>query len=131
MDLGAVQDVRTVKISNRTDYEPWRLADFYVLASDTPFASTDLPATLAQDGVSAYYFEGPAGTSLEMAIGRTARYLRVQLTGTNYLSLAEVEVMGTPAQEAAPVTATSGVFSTRPIASASAKRAAREDAVWA
>ena len=58
-----------------------------------PFTSADLTATLNQAGVSNYHTAGQGGRPTTVAVGRTARYVRAQLAGTNYLSLAEIEVM--------------------------------------
>jgi RHS repeat-associated protein len=65
-----------------------------VLVSDNPFSSTDLTTTINQAGVSSYYTAGQAGLLTQIGVGRSGRYVRVQLAGDNYLSLAEVEVMG-------------------------------------
>jgi RHS repeat-associated protein len=48
--------------------------------------------TLSQAGVSHYHVAGAAGAPTTVAVGRTGRYVRVQLAGTNYLTLSEVEV---------------------------------------
>lgn len=93
VDLGSVQNLGSIKLWNRTDCCADRLSNFYVLVSDTPFTSTDLMATLGQPGVSNYYTPGQAGVSHTVNVGRTGRYVRVQLAGTNFLSLAEVQVM--------------------------------------
>jgi hypothetical protein len=98
VDLGAVFSLATVNVWNRTDCCSERLADFYVFVSDEPFTSTNLVTTLAQPGVSAFYTAGVGGTVTTIAVNRTGRYVRVQLSGTNFLQLAEVEVIG----EAAP-----------------------------
>jgi hypothetical protein len=115
-----------VEVFNRTDYGPERLSDFYVLVSDTPFASGDLTTTLNQAGVSAYHVTGPAGSPTSVAINRTGRNVRVQLAGTNYLSLTEVRVFGpvgsSAGSAASPSTPSTDVFSTRPIAGKSVKR---------
>jgi hypothetical protein len=68
------------------------LADFYVFVSEAPFQSTSLQTTLQQAGVHAFYFAGPASTLTSFPIDRLGRYVRVQLSGTNYLQLAEVQV---------------------------------------
>src|SRR6266542_3471458 len=94
VDLGSVQQIGTVRLWNRTDCCSERLSNFYVLVSDNPFSSTDLTTTINQAGVSSYYTAGPAGLLTEIGVGRSGRYVRVQLAGDNYLSLAEVEVMG-------------------------------------
>ncbi|HYN83660.1 MAG TPA: discoidin domain-containing protein [Pyrinomonadaceae bacterium] len=96
VDLGASRQIDSIKVWNRTDCCGSRLANFYVLVSDTPFASTDLTATLSQPGVSGFHTAGQAGRPTTINVSRTGRYVRVQLTGTNYLSLAEVEVIGRP-----------------------------------
>ncbi len=95
VDLGASDDIDTIFLFNRTDCAcPERLANFYVLVSDQPFGSSDLTTTLNQPGVSSYYTPGGAGPSMSINVGRPGRYVRVQLVGTNFLSLAEVEVLG-------------------------------------
>jgi Domain of unknown function (DUF1929)/F5/8 type C domain len=93
VDLGSVQNLGSIRLWNRTDCCGERLSNFYVLVSDTPFSSTDLMATLGQPGVSNYFTPGQAGVSHTINVGRTGRYVRVQLAGTNFLSLAEVQVM--------------------------------------
>jgi uncharacterized repeat protein (TIGR01451 family) len=100
VDLGAVQSIAGVKIWNRTDCCSDRISNFYVLVSDVPFTSSDLTTTLSQQGVSAYLVSGQPWTPTTIMTNRTGRYVRVQLKGVNYLSLAEVQVMGTPAMVA-------------------------------
>lgn len=109
VDLGAVGQINTIKVWNRTDCCAERLTNFYVLVSDTPFQSTDLNATLAQAGVSGYQTAGQGGRPTSVNVGRSGRYVRVQLAGTNYLGLAEVEVLGTASATAEPVGWTSAV----------------------
>jgi RHS repeat-associated protein len=88
-----VQQIGTVRLWNRTDCCSDELSNFYVLVSDNPFSSTDLTTTINQAGVSNYYTAGQAGLLTQIGVGRSGRYVRVQLAGDNYLSLAEVEVM--------------------------------------
>ncbi|MGB0384091.1 MAG: lamin tail domain-containing protein [Ardenticatenaceae bacterium] len=99
MDLGGLVDIDTIRLWNRTNCCSSRLSNFHLFVSDDPFTSTNLSDTQAQPGVSDYYFSGQAGTSETFNIARTGRYVRVQLGGTNRLSLAEVEVFAssTPA----------------------------------
>lgn len=94
LDLGASFPLDSINIWNRTDCCGSRLSNFYVFVSDQPFASNDLYSTYYQSGVSSYYFGATAGNLTTLGIARTGRYVRVQLAGTNYLSLAEVEVFG-------------------------------------
>jgi len=94
VDLGGVRQIGTLILWNRTDCCGSRLSNFYVLVSDNPFNSTNLTATINQSGVSSYYTADPVGTSKEIAVYRSGRYVRVQLAGDDYLQLAEVEVRG-------------------------------------
>jgi alpha-L-fucosidase 2 len=71
-----------------------RLSDFYVFVSQTPFSSTDPDVTRAQPEVWSYHVQGAPSPDLLLSVGRAGRYVRIQLAGTNYLTLAEVEVFG-------------------------------------
>jgi len=98
--------VGSMVIWNRTDCCGTRLNDYWVFISDTPFLATDTPATLQSRAgtFSSHQMAAPnpsttiAGTAFFFpSIARVAaqgRYVRVQLTGANYLSLAEVQVFG-------------------------------------
>jgi F5/8 type C domain-containing protein len=92
LELGQLRYIDTINVWNRTDCCADRLTDFYVFVSDVPFTSTNLTSTLSQAGVSNYHTSGTAGTPTTLRIARSEKYVRVQLGGTNYLSLAEVEV---------------------------------------
>ena len=94
VDLGSVHDLQSVTLWNRTDCCSQRLANFYVLVSDVPFASPNLAATLSQPGVTATRHQGVAGRSTTFSFDRSGRYVRVQLEGRGIVSLAEVEIMG-------------------------------------
>ncbi len=94
IDLGEVSNLSSVKLWNRTNCCADRLTDFHVLVSDVPFTSTVLNTTINQNGVSDFHFPGTAGRETDINLNRTGRYLRVQLSGTNALQLAEVEIMG-------------------------------------
>jgi len=65
-----------------------------VLVSDNPFVSQDLTVTLAQPGVTTTFVPGPANRETVAPQSRVGRYVRVQLTGREYLQLAEIEVFG-------------------------------------
>jgi hypothetical protein len=96
VDLGQIQSLNAIRVWNRVEF-PERLTSFYVFVSDQPFTSTDLTTTQNQAGVSSYYTAGQCSFPTELAINRTGRYIRVQLAGTNYLSIAEVQILGTTA----------------------------------
>ena len=92
VDLGAVYTITDIKIWNRTDGSQSRLSDFYLLVSDTPFSSADLNTAKSQTGVSNYYISGVAGLPSIVSANRTGRYVRIQLTTTNFLHMAEVQI---------------------------------------
>ena len=94
VDLAAWYSINQVRVWNRTDCCSERLSNFYVFVSDVPFVSTDLNMTIHQPGVSSYYTAGQGGSPTTITVNRSGRYVRVQLTGTNFLQLAEVEVLG-------------------------------------
>ena len=94
IDLGAIHNIDEINLWNRTDCCADKFSDFYVFVSDIPFTSQGLDATINQAGVDNYYVEGEAGLPTELSIVRTGQYVRVQLVGTAYLAIAEVEIMG-------------------------------------
>ena len=96
VDLGEAAPIRSIQVWHRSDCcVADRLANFYIFVSTQPFAGHDVQASLAQVGVSAYYF-GRAlpyySNPVETSISRRGRYIRIQLTGTGPLELAEVKV---------------------------------------
>ncbi|GIW40887.1 MAG: hypothetical protein KatS3mg076_1464 [Candidatus Binatia bacterium] len=113
VDLGAVGWIEWVDVWNRTDCCGERLRDFYVLVSDEPFVGGGLSEVLGQAGVGAYFVAGVGGSPTSVAVGRTGRYVRVQLGRAEYLSLAEVEVWGemgaVPEPTPTPTPGSSGV----------------------
>jgi len=70
------------------------LSDFYLLVSETPFPTNDLSALLEDEGVWSSFHAGSVDEFVSIPVGVTGRYVRVQLQGTNPLSLAEVQVFG-------------------------------------
>jgi F5/8 type C domain len=101
VDLGESQQLDYVTIWNRSDCCAERLANFYLFVSDEPFVSTNLNTTLNQSDVSAYYVFSPVGGSIDINVGRYGRFIRVQLAGSNFLSLAEVDVNGVDQEDEA------------------------------
>ncbi len=96
LDLGDVYDLDSINIWNRNDCCQDRLKDFVLLVSDVPFISKDLTTARAQAGVYSQEFAGAAARTTEALPGRSGRYIRVQLSGTGFLHLAEVQVFGAP-----------------------------------
>jgi choice-of-anchor C domain-containing protein len=95
VDLGTSMDVGSVVIWNRTDCCGSRLNDYWVFISNTPFATGDTPSTLQnRSGTWSSHQTSAPNQSTAIAAGVQGRYVRVQLAGANYLSLAEVQVLG-------------------------------------
>ena len=96
VDLESIRHITHVNLYNRTDdCCRFRLSDFYVLISDTPFTSDSLSSNLSNPDVDSFYYGPIAGDPTRIDINGNGRYVRVQLVGnTNPLSLAEVEVFG-------------------------------------
>jgi hypothetical protein len=92
VDLGSIQKIDIIKIWNHTKYTT-RLSNYYVLVSDTPFASTNISNAINQPGVWSQYETKPAGYPTTLSPNRTGRYVRIQNTNTGYLQIAEVQVI--------------------------------------
>ncbi|WP_010522804.1 galactose-binding domain-containing protein [Aquimarina agarivorans] len=96
VDLGSVSNISHINVWNRADCCQNRLRAYQIFVSDVPFVSKDIVATANQNGNGVYFQEGIAQRPTRQNIGRTGRYVRIQLSGTNFLNIAEVEVFGTP-----------------------------------
>jgi hypothetical protein len=96
VDLGASKSVASIVISGRTDCCSSRLSDYWVFLSDTPFSPGDTPAMLQNRAGtwSSHQTTAPNPSTTIRTAGANGRYVRVQLTGTDYLSLVEVQVFG-------------------------------------
>jgi hypothetical protein len=94
VDLGDVpQKIQAINIYNRTDCCADRLTDYWIFASATPFDTSLTPTQqAAQPGVWSNHQTTTAGTPTRIPANATGRYVMVQLSGTNYLALAEVQV---------------------------------------
>ncbi|HVK20936.1 MAG TPA: right-handed parallel beta-helix repeat-containing protein [Actinokineospora sp.] len=90
VDLGASRSIANVEIWNGNAWGS--LANFSVLVSDNPITPVALADAKAQAGVSTYQHTGTALRPSFVTVGRTGRYVRIQLANTATLSLAEVKV---------------------------------------
>jgi len=72
------------------------LTDYWVFISNTPFNASDTPATLQNNPNiwNNHQTSYPNPSATLSAPNFLGRYVRVQLSGTNFLSLAEVQVFG-------------------------------------
>jgi len=92
VDLQGITHISSITLWNRTDCCSDRLDNFYIITSELPFASQDLSTTLNDPNVSSIYVQIVPNPSGNYAINRSARYVRIQLSGAGILSLAEVQV---------------------------------------
>jgi hypothetical protein len=95
VDLGSVQPVGSVVLWPRTDGYGENLSSPWVFVSDVPFTDTNPSLTVRQTGVKVLKLNGIPAPGTEVAVGRTARYIRVQVPGLEKagVQLAEVEVL--------------------------------------
>jgi len=95
VDLGDVYNIREINVWGRTDQDQAtrdRLSNFYLHVSDTAFASDDLLTTLADEDVWSLFIPDTPDPNILSAVAQTGRYVRVQLSTSDYLSVAEVQV---------------------------------------
>lgn len=92
VDLGQSYDISHVSLHNRTDCCSDRLSNYYVFVSENPFTSTD-PIQLSEQDDNWHQFRDYWSTDESLiAVNTSGRYVRIQLTESNALSLAEVQV---------------------------------------
>ena len=97
VDLGQNYDISQVKIANRGDGLESRLSNFDVFVSSTDMTGKSFSQIANDSSVTRTRFSGTAGAQVKLNSPGTGRYVRVQLAGKGYLSLAEVKVFGTAA----------------------------------
>jgi len=94
VDLGASYALDSIQLWNRTDCCSDRLTNFYVFVSSSNLSGRSYSSLVGDSTVWRYQVTGQAPTKLDIPAGINGRYVRVQLAGTNNLSLAEVQVWG-------------------------------------
>ncbi len=97
VDLGSMQQIQSIDVWNRTDCCGERLTNFNVVLLN------ESAGVVASNNVV-----GQGGSPTSVQFNATARYVKVQLVGTNYLSLAEVQVWGNRNTFAYPTKVTDG-----------------------
>ena len=81
-DLGVVTTVTAVDVYNRGDCCQDRLSNFDIEVSKDAVTWTTV------------HIPGQGGSPTHAVFNAEARYVRVKLSGTNYLSLTEVDIWG-------------------------------------
>ena len=109
VDLGAIYKLENVLVYNRTDSCSERLDNFQVLVSVEPFPNS--PVTANGYAIKGWTVQKAQNIN-RINLGKThGRYVRIQLLGQNYLSLAEVIVNGVSAETHSTRMATTGELS--------------------
>ena len=100
VDLTQQSAIEQIVLFNRTDSCcSSRLSDVHVFVSEVPFGNQTLDELLAQDNLHHVYVNGELQAETGLSVNHSGRYVRVQLAGTEPLSLAEVQVIGTAVAE--------------------------------
>jgi hypothetical protein len=94
VDIGSVQQISLLNVWNRTGCCQARDTDYWVFVASAPFDHSLTPEQQAdQPGVWAIHETGTMArpTSIPVPAGTKGRYVMVQLNGTNYLALSEIQ----------------------------------------
>ncbi|WP_022951675.1 discoidin domain-containing protein [Leucothrix mucor] len=95
VDLQSVHVLNSINVYNRTDCCGERLNGFRVITSINPLPNK--PLSNSEVNALRHWDVKTAGKVSRINLGNVSgRYVRIQLIGRNYLSLAEVEVFGQP-----------------------------------
>lgn len=99
MDISYIDIWNTVELNGSAQETPSTgLQNFYVFFSNTPFSNTSVAGSKAVATDSLYYGSGVKRKISWENIGKTARYVRIQMVGNKILKIAEVEIIGKKAQ---------------------------------
>ena len=95
VDLGQLRAIQSVQLFNRTDCCAARLSNFNVFVSASDMSGRSLAQLKADPAVA----QVPVATlngaaSINLPLVAQGRFVKVQLEGTDYLSQAEVRVLG-------------------------------------
>ena len=94
IDLGSSYYVEAINIWNRIDCCFSETQQCYVFVSNEPLTSNDIELTLENPKVYTFSLNGSSKRKQILPIQTVGRYFRIQISGINYLSLGEVEIMG-------------------------------------
>jgi hypothetical protein len=92
VDLGRRMDIGLIKIFNRTDCCSSRLSNVNVFVSDVDMSERNVTSLINDPSIDKAFIAGAASALEEIGSIGSGRFVKIQLSGTNYLSLAEVEV---------------------------------------
>ncbi len=92
VDLQTASQISDIVLFNRTDCCTNRLSNFSVFVSSQPFGNRSFSELAADPNIWRQHVNSLSSSSLSIPVGVQGRYVRVQLEGSGYLSLAEVQV---------------------------------------
>lgn len=105
VDLQGTYNIKEIKLYNRINCCPDRLANFTILVSSTPFTA-NFGGTVFTKNQAAPSGQGGKGSYTGNATGR---YVRLYLENSNYLSIPEIEIYGTATTAVIPPTSSNPV----------------------
>ena len=94
VDLSAAKRIESITLWNRTDCCSNRLANFYVFVSKSDMSGKSYNALVNDPTIWRMVVTGAAPAQLDIPAGVEGRYVRVQLSSRQYLSLTKVQVWG-------------------------------------
>ncbi len=92
VDLQSNHLIEQIRVFNRTDGVD-KANNAYVLVSDQPFTSNNLNTARSQAKYESF-ISGNIGSPSTVSPNTSGRYARIQMQGSGFLTLAEVEVIG-------------------------------------
>ena len=102
VDLGEIKDIERIEVWNRNDCCTELLADYTIFVSNAPFANSNLTVVTNQIGVSSYPQTEEAARPTTQEVGRTGRFVRIQLNGTAFLAVTELKIIGCDGDNSCP-----------------------------
>ena len=127
VDLGAIHTINEIVLWGRTGC--CALANYTVYVSDSDIN----PSNPTANGATSYAQTANPNPSLTIPVNRSGRYVMVRLNGTDILSMAEVQVFGTPVTSPVNVAQGKSASQSSTYSPAAASRAVdgNTDGVWA
>lgn len=98
VDLNQTYDIKNINVWNIAGSNAALMNNFWVFVSPNPFNSKALETTKNQTGVQQFRVDGTAEFPSNIAVNANGRFVRVQLNGAGFVTMAEVEVFGCPPQ---------------------------------
>ncbi len=96
VDLGNEEYINALNLWERTDAATDLLKNFYVFVSSTPFTTNDFTILSLDPNIWNSFSTASPDPDMTISVDVPGRYIRVQMSTNDLLSLAEVEVMVCP-----------------------------------